>query len=201
VERFLLSGPADQLEAIAEYTGRQIFLSGTMRHTAEGQVIELESWNPVEQPVDYNFREGTVVLNGRRAELVVSESESYLLPDAPADLVDGERIYVSGWFDGTPGSEPAFNWQSMGVVIGEPETDIIEIAPVESEAPYQINQVTINEVELAYAAVPVYDEATGHMSYTLQLVWRFRGTADTNEIVEIFVQAVEGNFIAPSPVE
>jgi hypothetical protein len=199
VERFLLSGPADQLEAIAEYTGRQIFLTGTMRNTAQGQVVELVSWNPVEPAVDYTFREGTVRQNGRRTELVVSETESYILPQAPADLQDGERIYVSGWLDGTVGSEPTFNWQSMGIVFAEP-TDIVEIDPVEEQAPYQIKQVTIDQVDLVYTAIPVYDEATSQLSYTLQLVWRFRGTADTNEIIEIFVQAVESSFIAPAPL-
>lgn len=200
VERFLLSGPADQLEAIAEHANSQIFLTGTFRNTAAGQVIELESWNPVDPAVEYTFREGTVSRNERRTELVVSETESYILPDAPADLLDGERIYVSGWFDSTPGSEPTFNWQGMGILIEEPAGDVVEIAPVD-ENPYQINQVTVDQVDLVYTAIPVYDDAAAQISYTLQLVWRFRGTADTNEIVEIFVQAVEGAYVSPSPLQ
>jgi hypothetical protein len=87
----------------------------------------------------------------------------------------------------------------MGIVFAEP-TDIVEIDPVEEQAPYQIKQVTIDQVDLVYTAIPVYDEATSQLSYTLQLVWRFRGTADTNEIIEIFVQAVESSFIAPAPL-
>jgi hypothetical protein len=200
VERFLLSGPADQLTAIAEHTNSQIFLTGTIRNTAAGQIIELESWNPVDPAVEYTSREGTVVRNERRTELMVSETESYILPDAPADLLDGERIYVSGWLDGTAGSEPTFNWQGMGILIEEPAGDIVEIAPVD-ENPYQINQVAFDQIDLVYTAVPVYDDAAAQISYTLQLVWRFRGTADTDEIVEIYVQAVEGTYVSPSPVQ
>ncbi|MCI0396869.1 MAG: hypothetical protein L0322_18280, partial [Chloroflexi bacterium] len=190
VEQYLLAGPADQLQALSGYAGKQIYLTGTFRSTDAGKVIELGNWEPMENVVEYTFREGTIARDASQTLLVVSESESYIIPDAPADLNHGEQVYVSGWIDAPAGSTTPslFNWQGMGILVEEPEQP--EILPVDSFIPYQIGQVTIDQVDLVYAVIGTYDESTQTTQFILSPAWRFKGTTDTNELIDIYVQAI-----------
>lgn len=197
IDQYLLTGPAEELQAIAAYVGRQIRVTGVVmgdvQQTAVYKVIELASWEPAESMVEYTFREGVVSRSGDQATLVVSESESYVIPDAPADLNDGERIYVSGWID-APG---VFNWQGMGIVAVEPASS--EMMPVDGFVFQSIGQVTIDQVELVYAVISVYDEATQTSRFLFSPAWRFHGTTDRQEMIDIYVQAVPDALIA-SPI-
>ncbi len=197
IDQYLLTGPAEELQAIAAYVGRQIRVTGVVmgdvQQTAVYKVIELASWEPAESMVEYTFREGVVSRSGDQATLVVSESESYVIPDAPADLNDGERIYVSGWID-APG---VFNWQGMGIVAVEPASS--EMMPVDGFVFQRIGQVTIDQVELVYAVISVYDEATQTSRFLFSPAWRFHGTTDRQEMIDIYVQAVPDALIA-SPI-
>lgn len=198
IEQYLLTGPAEELQAIAAYVGRQIqvtgVVTGDVQQTAVYKVIELVSWEPRENMVEYTFREGVVSRSGEQVMLVVSEAESYVIPDAPADLNDGERIYVSGWID----APNVFNWQGMGIVVAEPASS--EMMPVDSFLFQSIGQVTIDQVELVYAVVSVYDEATQTSRFLFSPAWRFHGTTDRQELIDIYVQAVPDTLVA-SPIQ
>jgi hypothetical protein len=195
VERYLLEGPAEQLQAMAEYAGRQIYLTGTVRQTDAGPAVELSEWRPVEENYEYVYREGTIRREGEQALLVTTDGETVVIPDAPADLSDGERVSVSGWsIEPGEGAQPLFNWQSIGLIVEEtvmPEP----MEPLEVE-PYLIGQVTIEQVDLIYTVTTVFDEDNSNGRFLVQPVWRFKGSADTNEIVEIFVQAVDNDFVS-----
>ncbi|GAB4162753.1 MAG: hypothetical protein Fur0021_37260 [Candidatus Promineifilaceae bacterium] len=198
IDQYLLTGPAEELQAIAAYVGRQIQVTGVVTGDVQQmgvyKVIELVSWQPLESLVEYTFREGVVSRSGEQVTLVVSETESYIIPDAPADLNDGERIYVSGWID----APNVFNWQGMGIVTTEPASS--EMMPVDSFLFQSIGQVTINQVELVYAVVSVYDEATQTSRFLFSPAWRFQGTTDRQEMIDIYVQAVPDTLVA-SPAQ
>ena len=200
IDQYLLSGPAAELQAIAAYVGRQIrvtgVVTGDVQQTAVYKVIELSSWEPLENPVEYTFREGVVSRSGDQVTLVVSEAESFILPDAPADLNDGERVYVSGWIDQENGA--VFNWQGMGILAEEAAAS--EAMPVDGFVFQGIGQVTIEQVELVYAVISVYDEATQTSRFLFSPAWRFQGTTDRQEMIDIYVQAVPDALIA-SPVQ
>ena len=60
--------------------------------------------------------------------------------------------------------------------------------------PYQIGQVEITVADLIYAYVPFAEEGQTELRILLQPAWRFKGTTDTNEIIEFVVQAVADEF-------
>jgi hypothetical protein len=74
-----------------------------------------------------------------------------------------------------------------------------ELLPVEPWPgdEYGIREVTITQVDLLYSVNFVYNEENYSEPplIIVQPVWRFTGTTDTNEIVEIFVQAVADEYI------
>jgi hypothetical protein len=200
VDRYLLEAPATELWAMAQELGKQWYVEGIYRERPGGAVLELVEWQVVEN-VDYTFREGTVSREGGRTFLVSDEGERLLIVDAPADLPDGKRIYIHGWFSSAAeGSGQSFNWSGMGLVV---EQDAIMDEPVFDEPfePYRISQVTIHEVAILYTVGHIFDGANDLPRYVVQPVWRFKGETDTNEIIEIYVQAVTDEFIQEQPVD
>lgn len=199
VEQFELVGTAEQLQALAAYAGKQVRISGTVRQYEFGQVIELVEWQPVEFQ-EYTFREGNIRHEGDQTLLVTDEGETILIPGAPAELADGERIYVSGWsIEQVEGATPVFNWQGLGRVVEveeQPLPDVID--PVEVAPEFQIHQVSIDQVDLVYAFTPVYEEDGSNPRFLVQPAWRFRGTTDTNQVIEIYVQATADAYVEAS---
>lgn len=198
LDYFLLSGPADQLEAITEYVGKQIHVEAVAGEmVGNRQLMELVSWEPIEK--EYTFREGTIQIGEGEAVLVMDDGETVIIPDVPADLNNGERVYVSGWLEeGDRGEEAIFNWQSMGVTVVQPEVieGEPETMPVDGPfVPFTIEEVTIDEVTLEYAVLSIWDEETQTSSYILQPVWQYSGLTNNGDIIEIFVQAIEAEFV------
>ncbi|MFZ0547396.1 MAG: hypothetical protein WAM60_18260, partial [Candidatus Promineifilaceae bacterium] len=199
LDTFLVSGPTDELQAIADYAGKQIHVQGVAgEKNGNIQALELVSWEPVQK--DFTFREGTMQITDGQAMLVTDDAEGFIIPDVPADLDTSKRMYVSGWIEENGrGETPTFNWQSMGIidpppdagVVGEPEPLPIDV-PIN---PFMISQVTISEVNLQYAVLSVWDETTQSASFFLQPVWQFKGTTDTNSTIEIYVQAIDSQYI------
>lgn len=203
LDNFLLSGPADQLEAMAEYVGKQILVEGVAGEmVGHRQLLELVSWEPVEK--EYTFREGVISIYEGEATLTTDDGESFIIPDIPKNLFDGERIYVSGWVEeSVRGQDTIFNWQSMGIIApppggveGEPEPLPVD-GPIN---PFGIESVTIDQVNLQYAVLSVWDDETQTPTFFLQPVWQFKGQTDTGDVIEIYVQAVEQEYVAPPPV-
>jgi hypothetical protein len=65
--------------------------------------------------------------------------------------------------------------------------------------PFGIQEVTIDQVNLQYAVLSVWDEESQSATYFLQPVWQFKGLTDSGDIIEIYVQAVDQEFVAPAP--
>jgi hypothetical protein len=196
LDMFILSAPADQLEAIAGYVGKQIYVEAIAGEiVGNRRILELVAWEPVEK--EYTFREGIVQRSDNQTLLNVEGGETFIIPDAPDNLFDGEKIYVSGWIETAErGETPVFNWQGMGVIFDAPVEE--PAPPVDGEVEFfGIRQATINEITLQYTVVTLFDEETGAVTLFLQPVWQFKGLTDTGEIIEIYVQAVDESFVAP----
>jgi hypothetical protein len=199
VDRYLLLAPAEQLAAIAEYAGKPIHLTGTYRTVDGRQAIELVSWEPLEIDNQWFFGEGTVRFEGELVLVDTLEGETLIIPDAPADLGDGERIYFNAWEKvAGDGPYPTINWQGMGILVEGPQMVEPMIEPAVFE-PHVIKQVTVSGVSVVYAFVPVYDEMGQAPRFFVQPVWRFSGTADNGMIIDIFVQAAAGEYVSPGP--
>jgi hypothetical protein len=203
VERYLLEGPAAELWAIAEQSGKQLYVEGIYRQRNGETVLELVTWQVAEN-VDYTFREGTVRREGGRTLLMSDTGERLLLPDAPADLPDGARIYAHGWFTGgEEGSSQFFNWSGMGLLVTEEELEHnpMPVPAPDGFEPERIRLVTIHEISMLYSVAPIFDSFTEPPRYVVQPIWRFKGETNTREIIEIYVQAVTDAFIQEQPID
>ena len=199
-DRFLLDGPAETLQQMVDVIGRQVKVSGIIRQLGPRPVLELLEWEAMpEGEYRYDFVEGMTQRDGEQMFVLTDEGEQILLPDAPADLEDGVRVSVNGWeIERGDAPYPVFNWQGLGLSYTEemPFEPMPEIMPADSDDPFQITQITITEVELVYVITSTYDEARQQPDFLAQPAWRFKGTTNTNMIIELTVQAVEDAFIA-----
>ncbi|MCI0394523.1 MAG: hypothetical protein L0322_06255, partial [Chloroflexi bacterium] len=149
----------DTLRAIGQNPGHPYHFWGTVG--PDGQTLQVAGYEVLDeatfQPL---FLEGTIQRSGDQVLLNTATGETYLLPDAPADLPDGLAVDVFGPTTRDAGQEyPLLEWDSINEkYIGPEPTEgpvIIEPAPYE---PYIYQQVTANSVELAYYLTYVQDE-------------------------------------------
>jgi hypothetical protein len=195
VERYTLQADRAELAAIAAHASQQIYVRGVLRNAAGADpILELVEWAAAPNQ-EYTYRNGTIQRNGEEVFLLTEEGETILIPNAPADLPEAESVYVNGWLVETMADGSlAFNWQGIGRNVEfeqEPEVIITE----ESD-PYQISQVIMTEVDLIYTVNAIYEENNNSSRFIMQPVWRFKGTTNNNEVIEIFVQAVEESYLA-----
>jgi hypothetical protein len=199
-DRFLLDGPAETLRQMVDVIGRQVKVSGTVRTLGPRPVLELLAWETLpEGEYRYTYSEGVTRRDGEQMFVRTDEGEQILLPDAPADLEDGVRVSVHGWeIETDEGPYPIFNWQGMGLSYTEEfdmPVEMPETMPAFDEDPFKITQITITEVELVYVITSTYDEARQQPDFLAQPAWRFKGTNNTNMIIDLTVQAVEDAYI------
>ncbi|MCB9421084.1 MAG: hypothetical protein H6667_14875 [Ardenticatenaceae bacterium] len=206
-DQFILSGSDEMLRAIANEVGQQVRFSGIVRGSQPGaQTIELTDWERIEY-IDYQYRTGTIRVQDGQTVLETEEGETILIPDAPADLADGEKVNVNGWaIEANEAGNPIFNWLGIDIFIDWEAVEPLPIDPAVDPAvidPYQIKQVTINSVDMIYTLNAIFEEGRSAARLLLQPAWRFQGTTDTNEGITFIVQAVADEFLAPmpSPVE
>ena len=200
-DRFLLDGPAETLREMVDVIGRQVKVSGVVRELGRRPVLELLAWEALpEGEYRYDYSEGITQRDGEQMFVLTDAGEQILLPDAPADLEEGVRVSVNGWeIERGDGPYPVFNWQGLGLSYTEQfdmPVEMPETMPAFDEDPYKITQITITEVELVYVITSTYDEARQQPDFLAQPAWRFKGTTNTNMIIELTVQAVEDAYIA-----
>jgi hypothetical protein len=193
VDRYLLEGPATELWAMARETQRPWYLEAIYRERPDGARLELVTWRPATEP-EYAYHEGTVRREGGRTLLLSDEGERLLLPNAPADLPEGARVYVHGWPGGEGDGNGLFNWSGMGLLVKE-EAIWLDPLPGDAFEPTSIRRVTIHEITMLYSVAPIFENFHEPPRHVVQPVWRFKGETDTNEIIEIYVQAVTDEFI------
>jgi hypothetical protein len=196
-DRFLLDGDANLLREMIDVIGRQVQVTGVVSQLGPRPVLELLGWEALpEDEYRYTYSEGISQREGEQVFVITDEGEQILLPDAPADLEDGVRISVSGWsIDSGDGPYPTFNWQGLGLIYDEP-FDYPDPYSELDEDPFKISQITIDEVELVYVITSTYDEVERVPHFMAQPAWRFKGSTNTNMIIELTVQAVEDAYIA-----
>lgn len=197
VDQYLLSGATADLEALAAYAGQPVHIDGIVHGTAPNISIELTKWEPAENQ-QWQYMPGTIQFDGEQVLFHADGGETFIVPNPPADLTDGEAVNLSGWsIERGDSNYRVFNWSSMDRIVNWDEQPVAEEPmPVEpAEDPYKITDVTINKIDLVYQYSPVYKEMGGVTSFLLQPAWRFTGTTNTNEIIELYVQAVPNEFV------
>jgi hypothetical protein len=195
LDQFLLSGNSDILNAISDTVGQQIQVTGIIRGTGSGaQMIEARDWSIIEY-VEYQYQTGTIRRADGQFYLDADNGQTYVIPNAPEDLADGERVNVNGW---TIEAGNVFNWNGIDRYI-EYDPSVEELA-IDSGVyePYKIGRVEITSVDVTYLYSPVYEEGQAYPTVLIQPAWRFKGNTDTNEIIEIYVQAVADDFVVPT---
>lgn len=197
IDQYLLTGATEDLQALADFAGQPVRIEGVVRGQAPAITIDMTGWQP-EPNQEWQYMQGTIRFDGAQVLFDADEGETLEVPNPPADLADGERVNLSGWsIERGEGTLRVFNWSSMDRIINweEFESEFVEPMPVEPGEEYKITDVTIEEIDLIYQYSPIFEENVGVVSFMLQPAWRFKGTTDTNEIIEIVVQAVSNEFV------
>ncbi len=197
VDQYRLTGATEDLQALAEYAGQPVRIEGVVRGEMPAIVIEMTGWQP-EPNQEWQYKQGTIRFDGTQVLFDGDEGETFAVPNPPADLTDGERVNLSGWsIERGDGAYRVFNWSSMDRIIDWEafETDVVEPLPVEPGEEYKITDVTIDEIDLIYQYSPIFEETRGITGFMMQPAWRFKGSTNTNEIIEIVVQAVSNDFV------
>lgn len=204
---------------MAEAIGRQFRVVGTL--SDDGETVVLNEWETFEF-VDSLFLEGVIMLGEDGVVLLNTvDGQTYLIPDAPADLEDGLEVFVFAWVaEETGGAYPALNWESIEKRIDYGATPIDEPAvaeplPVEPGIEPGLGQfsgyeeVVITEVTLGYYTTfqfePLSEEPPAYDAppVVVQPVWRFTGTISgaPAEVgtVTFFMQAVDPTLLEAAP--
>jgi hypothetical protein len=202
-DQFILSGGADVLQAIAEQVGQQVRFTGIVRGSQPGaQTLEVTDWQAIEF-IDYQFHTGIVRVSDGQTVLETETGDTILIPDAPADLADGEKVNVNGWAIETDAAgNRVYNWLGIDIYIDYEAIEPQPIDPAFDPAfadPYKISQVTIDSVDMIYGLSAIFEEGRFDPRLLLQPAWRFQGVTDTNEGITFIVQAVADEFLAPTP--
>ena len=190
---FVVAASSADLQLMADNWDQNIRLTGSVQgDVPNAQSIRVTSVEVVGNYEEWQSREGTVRYADGQVYLDTVEGEAILIPQAPDDLPDGERVYVNG-----PAiDEGAFLWTGIDKYV-EYDEEPISIEPLlEYPTPAPITAVNIDEVELIYSPSYTYPEdGNGPGTTYMQLAWRFNGRTDTNEVVEIIVQAVAPEYL------
>jgi hypothetical protein len=198
---FLLQGEAETLNQIAEEIGQQVTLAGVVGD--DGRSVTVNSWALAaeQEPL---AAQGIIRRDGEQVLFEAESGQTFLLPNAPAEVPDGLAAFVFAWSSQeTDAAYPLLQWESIDKVVDfADDTAVAEPLPVDVAADsFGFDSVTINEVTLAYYITYLFstDPQTAQLSeqvtILLQPVWQFTGTTDSGETVEFFVQAVADEFI------
>lgn len=183
--RFLASD--EVLKEMVNYVGQQIHATGTVIEIAPGIVaVQVESWEPTTEYPEYRYEAG-VIERSENGEVIFRADVglTWILPNAPAEIEDGERVFVNGWLPpGIAQSDPqVFNWQT--------------IEKMQAGIP-GVSEITITSVDLVYSVNyggSVFQDGVEMSINYLQPAWRFSGATNQGEQIEIMVQAVDPTYI------
>jgi hypothetical protein len=192
------------LQAIAAQLSSNLHIWGQI--AADGRTLTLVGWEPIPELAYFQVN-GTIE---RAADHVLlhAPDQTYILPNAPADLPNGLQVDVFAFATRDAGLPyPILEWDGVSKFV--PLEPVAEgtIAPAEGGGiidpivtyPFTYQQITVNTVELAYFYTPVWQEPQANV-YTLprvllQPAWKFTGTADNGDTIEFFVPAVAPQYL------
>jgi hypothetical protein len=203
VDQYQVVGSDEQLRDLAQYVGQPVRLEGTVRGQLPNATLELSNWQPAPDH-EWQYLPGTLRYENGQLLFDADSGETYLVPNQPEDVVEGERVNLSGWSIEPPttdGGYPVFNWSGMDRIIDwETVTPEMSIPEGEVGEPYLLSEVNINEVDLVYQFSPTFDEQGQVQAFLTQPAWRFRGTTNNaGERIELLVQAVAPAFVTAEP--
>lgn len=200
---FVLTGNQADLEAIAAQSFTQFRFEGIV--SENGRFLEVTGWEAITDYPENLYLQGTVIIEDGQALFVADDGATYLLPDAPADIPEGERFNLFAWeARETDGPFPVIDWESIDVFIDYDEIAIEEPVILEDSLIYEptvYESIQINEVKLVYFFAyifPEFDEANpsyGPPTTVIKPVWQFTGEADNGDEIDFFVDAVAPEFI------
>jgi hypothetical protein len=203
MRNYVLQADEATLNGLAENTGRQIHLWGQI--AADGTTIELAGWEPWPENSQPISQQGVIRYEIDQVLFAGEDGRTFIIPDAPADLPDGLEVFIFAWAARDVGAAyQVIDWDNINKVVDFPEEEFVgEPEPLIDETfePFRYEEVTVNSVELAYASTYIFpeeDERTGFDQSTLilQPTWKFTGTADNGDIIDLFVQAVDEAYLA-----
>lgn len=205
----ILQGDTAELQAIADNAFNQFRFTGQV--SENGRFLNVESWELLNQEQETLYLQGTVQTVDGQTQFTTDSGDTYILPDAPADLPVDERVNVFAWATRDIGAAyPALDWENIDVIVDFGAVDSVGIEePIIEDTslmydPEPYTQMTVNEVNMVYFYAyifPEYDESQpvyGPPTIVLKPVWRFAGETNTGEQIELFVDAVDPAFIQPT---
>lgn len=185
--RFIASD--EVLQELVNYVGQQIHVTGSIVEIASGVfALQVDSWEPTTHYPEYRYEAGVIERGeGGQATFRADVGLNWILENIPAEIEDGERVFVNGWLPpGVAPSDPqVFNWQT--------------IEKMQPGIP-GVSEITITGVDLVYSlnyGGSIVQDGVEQMVNYLQPAWRFSGTTNQGEQIEIMVQAVDPSFITP----
>lgn len=200
---FVITGDPADLQAIADQPFTQFRFEGTVGEN--GRTLQLTNWEIITDYPENLYLQGTIIFDNGEALFVTDEGDTYVVPNAPADLPEGERFNLFAWDTvETEGPFPALVWESIDIFINYDEIILEEPVILEDTAIYEptvYETMTINNVELVYFfayVFPEFDE--NNPVYTppttiIKPVWQFSGEADNGDLLNFFVDAVAPEFV------
>ncbi len=180
----------DTRRALAEQLGTNIHFWGMLDIPTNSLV--LTGWEPLPE-LNPLIKNGAIQRQGEQTLLVDPEGSLFILPDAPDDLADGSFVNVFAWAARDAGlAYPVLDWEGIDMQIGDGSGETIAFPEIEPFAPPVYNQISINQVALAYYAYPeLHETENGRYQQSILLlpVWLFTGTADNGDTLQFTVQA------------
>lgn len=173
----------------------------------DGKTLVVEGFEQLSEDRQPLYLQGTIRREEEQVLFTAAESsETYIIPDAPAELPADETLNLFGWATRDIGAEyPVVDWENIDVFVEYDEPEVLPAPPIEEPIPFQpeaYQQFTVNEVELVYMYTYRFPEQSEVelMRYEpptiiLQPAWKFSGTADNGDNVDLFVEAVAPEFI------
>lgn len=206
VNNYQLQGSDADLQAIAGQVNGNVHVWGQIG--TDGRSLTLAGWEALVE-IPYTQVNGTVERTADQV-LIQAVGQTYILPNAPADLPNGLAVDVFALATRDAGlAYPILEWDGLSKFV--PVEPVVEgtVAPAEGGGgpidglpfePFTYQQVTVNQVELAYFYMPVWQEQQAN-SYApprvlLQPVWEFTAQANNGDRIEFFVPAVAPEYLA-----
>ena len=214
---YVLDGTAEQLQAIVDTDDSMLYVHGTL--SEDGRTLAIIDWE-VRLNQEPLFLEGVIRRDGDQVQLLTTERDIYVLPNAPVDVEDGLNVFVFAWDTRDIGaSAPALDWQNIEVRIERaPDEEMMPVEPLPEPMPIEepfnaaIEQVEIDSVTLGFYHMPIFPDVeagtegdaaqtsvmrgpVGPPTIILMPVWQFEGSSSDGGRLQLVVNAVAPEYL------
>jgi hypothetical protein len=202
VLNYELQADPDTLQAIAGQVGQNVHVWGALDVAAN--TLAVAGWEalPGLEPI---MKNGVLQQAGDQMQLVEAQTgATFILPDAPPDLTPEGEVNVIAWGVRDAGLPfPVLDWEGIDKQVGE--TAVLDPALTSSLYPTlaeSYDQITIDQVALAYVYSPIYDATAGALppirpDVLWHPAWLFGGTANNGDRLLFYIPAVDPAYVQP----